>query len=243
LNSLPPGSVNRLAQSLTIARSNIVGLVGADLHQHRRVLQEFGDEGDELLQIGADAVDVLDAGEDCDVGVVVVAEAHPPVGELAEVLEVERIARLRAVDGDGDDVVGLLGEWPVVLLCVLGDLSCCGEILPRPAHASPVLAPSRAARASVRRAGMSSASSGTIILVPRACHWSPPTLSFTSTAKPCSRSAPRRGGARLVGEKQEKWRVRARKVGARVAQLEEHRRVRRGDELGVRRRRRRAAVP
>src|SRR5436190_315014 len=48
------------------------------------------------------------AGQDGDVGVVVVAKADPGVGELAEVLEVERVPLLGAVDGDGDDVSVLL---------------------------------------------------------------------------------------------------------------------------------------
>ena len=87
--------VARLAHLLhRLARGQLVGALGDDRH--------------EALQVGADAVDVADAGQDGDEGVVVVAEAHPGVGELAEVLDVERVARLGAVDRDGDDVAVLL---------------------------------------------------------------------------------------------------------------------------------------
>src|SRR5262249_56996205 len=47
---------------------------------------------------------VADPGEDGDVGLVVVGEGHPAVGELAEVLEIGGVALLGAVDRDGDDV-------------------------------------------------------------------------------------------------------------------------------------------
>src|SRR4029077_15375457 len=68
----------------------------------------LGHDRDELLQVGAHAVHVLNAGQDGDKRLVVVAEPHPAVGELPAVLEGERIARLGAVDGDGDEVAVLL---------------------------------------------------------------------------------------------------------------------------------------
>src|SRR4029450_12142375 len=64
--------------------------------------------GDEALQVRAHAVDVADAGQDRDERLVVVAKAHPAIGQLPEMLDVEGVARLRTVDRDGDDVAVLL---------------------------------------------------------------------------------------------------------------------------------------
>ena len=68
----------------------------------------FGDDRDEALQVRPDAVHVADAGEDGDPRLVVVAEADPRVGELAEVLEVEGVPPLGPVDRDRDDATPLL---------------------------------------------------------------------------------------------------------------------------------------
>src|SRR6185503_13609980 len=60
-----------------------------------------------LLEIRPDAVDVLHARQDRHIRVGVVAEADPGVREHAEMVDVEGVPRLGAVDRDRDDVAVL----------------------------------------------------------------------------------------------------------------------------------------
>ena len=64
-----------------------------------------GEQRDVVAQVAAGAERVVDPGEDRDPGVGIVTEALPGVGEGVEVLEIERVAAGRTVDGDRHHVV------------------------------------------------------------------------------------------------------------------------------------------
>jgi hypothetical protein len=74
-----------------------------------QLLHLFRDHGNEALEVGSDAEDVVYTGDDCGPELVIVSVADPRIGEVTEVLEIERVTPLGAVDGD-DRFVTLLFE-------------------------------------------------------------------------------------------------------------------------------------